>query len=91
MNDIKLIVLISGKKKNGSGKWYRATLKGHNSEGKPVVESFFLSEEVGDKAVKDGLTEDCPVNVTLGFDDYMRPSIVALTKSPSTGKGGSSL
>lgn len=87
MKNLVVVAMISGKKKNGSGNWYKVTLKGHNSQGNPVVNDFFVGDEVGEKAVKDGIIEDCPVTVSFDFDDYMRPTIVGLTKV-STTKGG---
>ena len=92
MNNFILVALVSGKRKDGSGSWYRASLKGHNSQGHPVVRDFYLSEEVGEKLVKDGILEDCPVNVSFGFDEYMRPSIAGLTKATATSaKGGATV
>ena len=89
MKNLTLVALMSWKKKDGEGSWYRALLKGHNSQGKPVTGEFFLSEEVGEKAVKDGLVEDCPVNVTFDFNDYMKPVIVSISKAlVATTKGG---
>ncbi len=94
MINLKLVALVSGKRKDGSGTWYRATIKGHNKDGKPVVNDFYLSEDVGEKAVNDGIIEDCPVTVDFDLDDYMRPSISKLTKVTSSsvtatkGQGG---
>lgn len=86
MKDLRLVALVSGNRKDGSGKWFRATLKGHNKDGLPVVNDFYLSQEVGEKAVRDGIVEDCNVNVSLHFDDYMRPEICDITKA--TGSSG---
>ena len=44
--DIKLVCLIVGAKKKGDGDWYKATLLGHNSKGKPITADFFLTEDV---------------------------------------------
>ena len=80
MKNIIVVAIVSGQKKNGTGNWYRATLKGHNAEGKPVVSDFFLNEDVGEKAIRDGSIEDCPVTVNFGFDDYMRPAIIGFAR-----------
>ena len=86
MTDVKLIAIVAGNKKDGSGMWYRATLKGHNSLGKPVVNDFYLDPSVGEKAIRDGIVEDCAITVGFDFDDYMRPTITELAKvSGSTG------
>ena len=87
MKDVTLVALMSWKKKDGTGNWYRALFKGHNSQGSPVTAEFFLPEEVGEKAVKEGITEDCHVNVTFDFDDYMKPVVAGITKVTSTSKG----
>ena len=83
----KLICLISGTKKNGRGKWYKASLLGHNDEGMPITADFFLPEEVGEKLIKDKLIEDVDVDVTLGFDNYLRPTITGMSRVSSSGKG----
>lgn len=85
MKDLKLVALVSGNRKDGTGKWYRATLKGHNTEGKPIVDNFYLDDSVAEKAVQDGIVEDCAVNVTFDLDEFMRPVISSLTKVSTTG------
>ncbi len=81
MHDIFLVCLIFGTKKNGNGRWYKAQFKGHNSNGNPVTAEYFLSTEVGEKMVRDGLIEDVNVRVTFDFDEYLRPAIVSVTKA----------
>ena len=83
ITSLTLVAMVSGQRKNGQGAWYRATLKGRDDAGNPVVRDFFLSPEVGEKAVKDGMLEDCAVKVQLGFDNYMRPNIIGLEKVAS--------
>lgn len=85
MKEITLLALESGKRKDGSGSWYRATLRSYNQNKQPIVGAFYLDQKVGEKAVKDGIIVDCPVKVTLDFDDYMRPVIVDLSKLLLTG------
>jgi len=81
MMNIMLVCLTSGNKKNGKGMWYKATLKAHNSEGKPVSKEFFISTEAGEQMVKDGLFEDTPISVSLGFDDYFNPIITGISRA----------
>ncbi|MCR5357821.1 MAG: hypothetical protein K6E63_10525 [Lachnospiraceae bacterium] len=48
------------------------------------MNEFYINEEVGEKAVRDGIIEDCDVNVNFDFDDFLRPSIVGLSKASTT-------
>lgn len=84
MHDVFLVCLIFGTKKNGNGRWYKAQFKGHNSDGNPITAEYFLSEEVGEKMVREGLIEDIMVRVSFGFDDYLRPAIVSVTKAANS-------
>lgn len=86
MTQIKLICLTQGRKKDSNASWYRVTLLGHNSDGKPVTGDFFISEELGEKMIKDNLIEDTPVTVTFGFDDYLRPSITGISRASTNSK-----
>ena len=86
MTTIKLICLTQGKKKDSNTNWYRVTLLGHNSAGKPITGDFFIPEELGEKLVKDNLIEDVLVNVTFDFDDYLRPSITGISRASTSSK-----
>ena len=81
MKRLKLICLTKGKKKDGSGNWYKATILGRNTEDKPVTSDFFLPKEVGEKMEADNLMEDADIKVDLAFDDYLRPTIVGITRA----------
>lgn len=81
MKNLKLVCLIVGKKKDGKGDWFKATLLGHNAENKPVTAEFFLDPKVGEKMVREGIIEDVPVKVSFGLDDYLRPSIVDISRA----------
>lgn len=84
---VKLVALVSGQRKDGTGTWFRATLKGHNKEGKPVINALYIDQAVGEKAVREGIIEDCDVNINFDFDDYMRPTISEITKAAVSSKG----
>lgn len=74
---VKLVCLVTGAKKNGSGNWYKATFL-KVTHGVPAVADFWLSEEVGQAAMSAGLIHDRDVYVTLGLDEKLRPSIVEI-------------
>ena len=81
INDLKLVCLTSGKKKDGIGDWYRATFLGHGAEGKPVTGQFYIPSEVGEKMVREGIVEDVPVVVSFGLDDFMRPAVQSVSRA----------
>lgn len=81
IKNVMLVCLVSGTKKNGNGNWFKAQFKGHTVDGKPVTADYFLSNEVGEKMVKEGLIEDVMVNVSFDFDDFLRPTIVSVVKA----------
>lgn len=78
---IKLVCLTSGNKKDGSGKWFKATFLGHDKDGAPIKNDFFIDADVGERMINDGIVEDVVVNVEMGFDDYLRPSVTNVTKA----------
>ena len=80
-NNIKLVCLTSGKKKDGSGNWFRATFLAHKPDNSPITREEFLNAKIGEKMIAEGLVEDAPVNVELGYDEYLRPVVVNVTKA----------
>lgn len=80
---LRLVCLLSNDKKDGSGKWYRATFKKHTSKGQPMTAEMYLPEKVGRDAIDAGLEEDVDVFVDVDFDDYFRPTITSMTKASS--------
>ena len=73
MKKAHMVALTSGTGKSGKP-WYRAILKARTENG-PVIQDFWLSEEVGRSAMKAGLLEDCEVLVACELDKYLRPAI----------------
>lgn len=82
---VRLVGLQHNPKKDGSGEWYLATLKKHDSKtGQPKTKDFFLESKVGAEAVSQGLIEDVDVMVELGFDDFFNATITSMTKATTT-------
>lgn len=83
MVKLRLVCLLSKDKKDGSGRWYRATFKKHTDNGQPTTTDMYLPEKVGKSAIEAGLIEDVDVMVDLDFDDYFRPTISSMSKASS--------
>lgn len=73
MRKVRMVALTTGTGKSGRP-WYKALLKIKTENG-PVIQDFWLTEEVGRSAIKSGLIEDCDVVVECDLDQYLRPSI----------------
>lgn len=77
MTKVRLIALMNGVGKSGKP-WYRVILKGQSQNG-PIVQEYWLDEQVGRAAVKNGLVDDCDVYIACGLDSYLRPSITEIS------------
>lgn len=80
MSNVTLVCLTAGKRKDGSGNWYKATILGHNAENMPVTKDFYLAEELGERLVRENIIENVPVNVAFGFNNYLNPVITGITR-----------
>ncbi len=81
ITDLMLVNLTVGEKKDGNGKWFKGTFFAHNSKGKGVTADIFLTPDVGERMIKDGITEQTQCNVGFAFDDYLRPVITSVTRA----------
>lgn len=80
MKNLKLVCLTAGKRKDGSGTWYKATILGHNEENMPVTKDFYLADELGERLIRENIIENVPVNVMFGFNNYLIPVITGITR-----------
>ena len=87
MKRLRLVALIWGDKKNGT-KWYKATFKNKNKDGKLVIKEYWLTPEVGSAALNAGLEEDVDVYVECELDDFLNPSISKIMPTTKAGVNG---
>ena len=70
----KLVLLQRGVSKSGNP-YCRATFRYKREDGSSVSADFWLSPEVSERLVKEGISEDDMCSLEVGLDDNMRPAI----------------
>ena len=70
----KLVLLQRGVSKSGNP-YCRATFRYKRPDGTSVSADFWLSPEVSERLVKEGISEDDVCSLEVGLDDNMRPAI----------------
>lgn len=84
MKRLRLVALMHGAKKDGT-KWYKATFKNKNKEGKVILKEYWLTPDVGSATLSAGLEEDVDVYVECEMDDYLNPSISKIMPTTKAG------
>ena len=75
MDRIKVVSIMRGIAKKSGKPYTRLVLKGIRADGTSCVETFFVSEEVYQRMVKENIQEDNFISVELSFDDNFRSAI----------------
>ncbi len=78
---IRLVALSRLKSRKTGDDLYRASLKKHSSDGLPRIAEFWLSKNVGEKCIREGLIEDVDVYVEAGLDEFMRLGITNIERA----------
>lgn len=70
----KLVLLQRGVSKSGNP-YCRATFRYKREDGSSVSADFWLSPEVNERLIKDGIGEDDVCSLEVDLDENMRPVI----------------
>lgn len=75
----KLVLLQRGVSKSGNP-YCRATFRYKREDGSSVSADFWLSPEVNERLIKDGIGEDDVCSLDVDLDENMRPVITDVFK-----------
>lgn len=78
---VRLVALSRLKSKKTGDDLYRVLLKKCSTDGLPRIGEFWLSKEVGEKCIREGLIEDVDVYVEAGLDEFMRLAITNIERA----------
>ena len=75
MKKIKVVSIMRGISKKSGKPYTRLVLKGIREDGTSCVSDFFITENVYEQLMKEGIQEESYISVELGFDSNFHSNI----------------